>query len=140
MRWRPRWQGRRGSESARIEYAGIFPAVRANEALLEQVISNLLVNGMKFVAKGVTPEIKVTGELRGDRVRVSVRDNGIGIAPEYYERIFKMFERLHTASEYPGTGVGLAIVQRAVARMDGKLGLESTVGKGSTFWIELPAA
>ena len=126
--------------NAKVEYAGVFPAVRANEALLGQVMSNLLMNGMKFVAPGVTPEVKVTGELRGGRVRVSVEDNGIGIAPEYHERIFRMFERLHTASEYPGTGVGLAIVQRAVARMGGTLGLESTAGKGSTFWVELPAA
>jgi signal transduction histidine kinase len=126
--------------NAKVEYAGTFPAVRANESLLVQVLSNLLINAMKFTAEGVTPEVKVTGEVRGDRARVSVRDNGIGIAPEYHERIFRMFERLHTATEYPGTGVGLAIVQRAVARMGGTMGLESTPGKGSTFWFELPLA
>jgi signal transduction histidine kinase len=125
---------------AKVEFAGVFPMVRANETLLTEVISNLLINGMKFMAEGVTPEIQVTGESRAGRVRLSVRDNGIGISPEYHERIFKMFERLHTAAEYPGTGVGLAIVQRAMARMGGTLGLESTPGKGSTFWIELPAA
>jgi signal transduction histidine kinase len=132
--------GEATDRNAKVEYAGTFPKVRANEALLAEVLVNLLTNAMKFVKPGVTPEIKVVGEMRGDRAHVSVRDNGIGIDPEYHQRIFKMFERLHTESAYPGTGVGLAIVQRAMTRMGGKFGLESESGKGSTFWIELPTA
>ncbi|MFN3484690.1 MAG: sensor histidine kinase, partial [Planctomycetota bacterium] len=69
-----------------------------------------------------------------------VEDTGIGVPREYWERIFRLFERLHTTQEYPGTGVGLAIVQKAVERMGGRVGVESEPGKGSRFWIELPAA
>jgi signal transduction histidine kinase len=70
-------------------------------------------------------------------VRIWVVDNGIGIAFEHRERIFRVFERLHSAEEYPGTGIGLAIVRKAVERMGGKVGVDSTMGQGSRFWIEL---
>ena len=73
-------------------------------------------------------------------MRLWVEDNGIGIAPKNHERIFKIFERIHSAKEYDGTGIGLAIVHKAVERMGGQLGLESEVGQGSKFWIQLPAA
>ena len=73
-------------------------------------------------------------------VRLWVEDNGIGIDPQYLDRIFGVFQRLHSTAEFPGTGVGLAIVQRAVERMGGALGVESEPGKGSRFWIELPRA
>jgi signal transduction histidine kinase len=69
-----------------------------------------------------------------------VSDNAIGIASEYQGKIFRMFERLHSLSEYPGTGIGLTIVQKAVTRMNGQVGLESTPGNGSAFWIELASA
>ncbi len=132
--------GEAKDRGAKVEFSGAFPKVQANEALLAEVLANLLTNAMKFMEPGVTPEIKVTGEVRGEWARVTVTDNGIGIDPQYHQRIFKMFERLHTVSAYPGTGVGLAIVQRAMTRMGGKFGLESERGKGSTFWIELPTA
>ena len=71
-------------------------------------------------------------------VRLSVTDKGIGIAPQHRDRIWQVFERLHDRETYPGTGIGLAIVKRAIARMEGSCGVESEVDKGSTFWIELP--
>lgn len=71
-------------------------------------------------------------------MRVTVLDHGIGIAPEYHGKLFRIFERLHT--DYAGTGVGLAIVKKAVERMNGRIGLESAAGRGSAFWIELPEA
>ncbi|HWI56342.1 MAG TPA: ATP-binding protein, partial [Bacillota bacterium] len=111
-----------------------------NPTLLTQVITNLLSNALKFVARGVRPRVEVAIKEAGRQVRVEVRDNGIGIAPEYQEKVFRMFERLHTTAEYPGTGIGLAIVQKAMLRMGGKLGLESTPGQGSCFWIELARA
>jgi light-regulated signal transduction histidine kinase (bacteriophytochrome) len=73
-------------------------------------------------------------------LRPTVEDNGIGIAPEHHERIFRVFERLHRSSDYPGTGIGLAIVRKAMERMGGTSGVESQLGQGSRFWIELPRA
>jgi signal transduction histidine kinase len=126
--------------NATVTLEGTFGAAKASPALLNQVISNLLVNAIKFTKPGVKPQVTVRGEVTMTSVRIYVKDNGIGIAPEHQQQIFKMFERLHTVSEYPGTGVGLAIVQRAMARMGGSLGLESEPGKGSCFWIDLPNA
>jgi len=81
----------------------------------------------------------VWSEAREGRVRLWVEDNGIGIEPQDMEKLFGMFQRLHSAKTYPGTGMGLAIVKKAVQRMGGELGVESEVGKGSKFWVELPA-
>jgi signal transduction histidine kinase len=126
--------------NATLTFEGEFPSVLANRHLLLQVTSNLLTNAMKFVVPGVSPQIIIRGELKETRVRLSIQDNGLGIAPRHQERIFKMFERLHPTAEYPGTGIGLAIVQRGVARLGGVMGLESELGKGSCFWLELPRA
>ncbi|HXG61033.1 MAG TPA: PAS domain S-box protein [Planctomycetota bacterium] len=117
-----------------------FPPVRGDRLLLGQALQNYLSNAIKFVAPGVPPRVRVRAERRDGRVRLWVEDNGIGIAREYWDRLFRLFERLHTAQEYPGTGVGLAIVQKAADRMGGRVGVESEPGKGSRFWIELPAA
>ncbi|MBI3877424.1 MAG: PAS domain S-box protein [Verrucomicrobia bacterium] len=123
-----------------LDTAENLPAVRANHTVLPQVITNLLGNAIKFVPKGVTPRVRIWTEIHGEWVRLWVEDNGIGIASQYQGRLFQVFERLHTADEYPGTGIGLAIVRRAMERMGGRFGLESEPGKGSRFWIELPAA
>ena len=113
--------------------------VLAHESTVRQVLSNLQSNALKFRRPGVTPNVVIGAEVSGGRVRIAVRDNGIGIAPAHQDRVFKVFERLHSGDEFPGTGIGLAIVHRAVTRMGGKLGLESELGKGSTFWVELPS-
>jgi signal transduction histidine kinase len=109
-------------------------------AILAQVVCNLLSNAVKFVAPGVQPQIKVRIEEEDGWVRLSVQDNGIGIPPEDHERIFRVFERLHTPSAFPGTGIGLAIVVKGIKRLGGRLGVDSAPGKGSTFWFELPKA
>jgi signal transduction histidine kinase len=114
--------------------------VRAHPQALAQVIFNLLSNAVKFHKKGLSPEVYLRTEAYNGSVRLDVTDKGIGIAPQHCERIWQVFERLHDRETYPGTGIGLAIVKRAVNRMDGRCGLESEVGKGSTFWIELPLA
>lgn len=111
--------------------------VFANETLLMQILSNLLSNAIKFVPNGTRPEVMVEVEDRKDWIRIKVRDNGIGIAEAYQEKIFGLFERLHSSDEYPGTGIGLAIVHRAAMRMGGKVGLDSIAKQGSTFWIDL---
>jgi PAS domain S-box-containing protein len=112
------------------------PPVQAHPGTLRQVISNLVANALKFVGAGVTPHVRVWSEVRGGFVRLWVEDNGIGVAAEHHARIFDVFERLHGIENYPGTGIGLAIVQRATARMGGRCGLVSELGKGSHFWVE----
>lgn len=117
-----------------------IPPVLGNATVLHQAAINLLSNATKFVASGVTPAIECRAECSNGRVRLWFIDNGIGIEPAYWERIFRPFERLHGASAYPGTGLGLSIVQKAIERLRGKVGVESEPGRGSRFWIELDAA
>ncbi|HUR47574.1 MAG TPA: PAS domain-containing protein [Candidatus Saccharimonadales bacterium] len=116
-----------------------IPPVMANIAALTQVCSNLLGNAAKFVAPGVTPRIMVRAEQREKFVRLWFEDNGIGIEASAQKRIFELFQRLHRPDVFEGTGVGLAIVRKAVQRMGGNVGVESQVGKGSRFWVELQA-
>jgi PAS domain S-box-containing protein len=117
-----------------------LPKVLAHRATLLQILTNLLSNATKFVAPQTVPKITVWAEKKGPCVRVSMQDNGIGIAPEHHSRIFRVFERLHTKEAYPGTGIGLAIVRKGIERMNGRVGVESKPAEGSRFWIELPAA
>jgi PAS domain S-box-containing protein len=111
--------------------------VMGHEAFLTQCISNLLSNAVKFVAPGVKPRVNVYTKASGQEIRLFVEDNGIGISAENQKQIFGIFQRLHPNTTYPGTGIGLAIVQKAVQRMGGRVGVESTLGKGSTFWLQL---
>lgn len=125
---------------AQIEVRQPLPSVLAEKSTLDHVIANLISNAVKFTAAGTAPKVEIFAEHNGDQVRLSIRDQGIGIPAEYHERIFKMFERLQAAQNYPGTGMGLAIAAKAMARMHGRYGVESTAGSGSTFWIELQQA
>jgi PAS domain S-box-containing protein len=127
-------------ERADIVIVGEVPRVLAHEPSLVQVLSNLLSNAVKFVAPGVRPRVQLRAEPREGRVRLWVEDNGIGIPPQYQHRLFGMFERVHPEKNYEGTGIGLAIVRKAVERMNGTAGVESDGVAGSRFWIELPAA
>jgi PAS domain S-box-containing protein len=111
----------------------------AHPATLRQVFWNLLTNALKFVSSERAPRIVVTSELIGTNVRISVADNGIGISPEHCQRVFNLFERLHRDPSFPGTGVGLAVVRRAIERMGGRCGVDSVPDQGSRFWVELPA-
>lgn len=112
--------------------------VQADPMLLIQVFTNLLSNALKFVPPEADPQVRIRGERNNGAVRIWVEDNGIGIDTRYRERLFRLFERLD--SDYPGTGIGLAIVKRAVERMGGRVGFEPSRDRGSRFWIELPAA
>ena len=126
-------------KQAQVETGLVQGKVLANAASLHLVLLNLLSNALKFIAPGIKPEVKVWTEPREAFVRLWVEDNGIGIDPQYQGKLFGMFQRLHAGAEYPGTGIGLAIVKRAVERMGGHVGLESEHGKGSRFWVELKA-
>lgn len=124
---------------SRVEIERPLPFVIAHRATLVQVLANLLSNGIKFVATGVAPRVRIRAEERGDWARLWVEDNGIGIRPEHQDRIFRVFERLHGEEAFPGTGIGLAIVRKGMERMGGRVGVVSDVSQGSRFWIELPA-
>jgi signal transduction histidine kinase len=125
------------AKKAIIQIKSPLPTVQANPTALEDALGHLLSNALKFTARGVTPKVTIWAEERGESVRVCVQDNGVGIPSEHHEKIFSIFERLNSAEAYPGTGMGLAIVQQAVARMGGRVGLTSEPGRGSCFWIEL---
>ena len=150
------------ASGAQVEVGGPLPPVKANSGILAQALSNLISNALKFVPPETPPHVRIFAEERksgaenpaektlgsslsdqsgGEEfVRLWIEDNGIGIAPEYHERIFRMFERLHGVDAYPGTGIGLAIVRKGLERMNGRVGVESTGKGGSRFWIDLPRA
>jgi light-regulated signal transduction histidine kinase (bacteriophytochrome) len=114
--------------------------VLSDEAQLAQVFQNLIGNALKFRRPDVAPRIHLACARRGPYFVFSVADNGIGIDPRYAERIFAVFQRLHTRAEYPGTGIGLAICKKVVERSGGEIWVESTPGAGSTFHFTLIAA
>jgi PAS domain S-box-containing protein len=125
---------------ADLQIEGSLPVVHGHEALLTQVITNLLENAVKFVLPDTRPRVRVRGERLGEVVRFWVEDDGIGIDPRAQQKIFELFGRNERSKDYEGTGIGLAIVRKAVERMGGRVGVESEPGNGSRFWVELPQA
>ena len=123
---------------AQIRVQPDLPAVQGNEAALTQCFANLLDNAMKFAAPGKSPQVQIRGEPVDGRVRIWVEDNGVGIPEAMRERIFRIFERGSNVGD--STGIGLAIVRKAVERMGGQTGVISAPGQGSRFWIELQRA
>lgn len=124
----------------RITIAGDMPAVAGEKTALRQIFVNLISNGLKFNRSG-QPSLEISACAITDTCcEIAVSDNGIGIDPRYQERVFKMFKRLHTHREFDGTGIGLAIVQKAVFRLNGSVRLKSQPGEGSTFYVVLPLA
>ncbi|MDB6053388.1 MAG: putative two-component sensor histidine kinase protein [Verrucomicrobiales bacterium] len=129
-----------GSERAKgwITVGGLH-AVCGHDAYLTQCISNLIGNALKFVAPGNEPKVRIWSECLDGQVKVLISDEGVGILAEHHDRIFKIFGRVYPEKQYSGTGIGLAIVNKAVARMGGKLGYNSEPGMGTTFWFTLPS-
>ncbi len=125
---------------AAISIQSDLGVVLGHEAILIQVMLNLLSNALTYGNPGILPVINIRSEPRGNRLRVRVRDNGIGVASQYHQKIFELFERIPGTDGHSGTGVGLAIVAKSIERLGGTFGVESNPGAGSTFWFELPAA
>ena len=124
--------------NAEIEVKGSLPLVWGDPQVIWQVLTQLLRNALRFVVVGRKPKIRIWAETRGPCVRLWIEDNGIGIAAEYLDRIFWLFERLSQENS-SSTGMGLPIARKGMQRMDGTIGVESTSGVGSRFWLELPA-
>jgi PAS domain S-box-containing protein len=114
-----------------------LPTIMGDATQLGQVVQNLLANAIKFT--DAVPQIHVWAERKGQEWVFGVRDNGIGIEPQYTARIFEVFQRLHSRNEYPGTGIGLAICKKVVEAHGGRMWIESEYGKGSTFYFTLPS-
>jgi signal transduction histidine kinase len=122
-----------------VEVPRPLPKLLANTAQTRQLLQNLVSNGIKYHSKDVKPHIIIcANQTDTDEIRVEVQDNGIGIDEKYFDDIFKMFRRLHSRREYEGTGIGLAICKKIVEKHNGKIGVESKPGQGSTFWFSLP--
>jgi PAS domain S-box-containing protein len=122
---------------ARINVVRPLYRVLGHEAYLTQCITNLLGNAVKFVDAGRVPEIRIRSERTDGRVRLWFEDNGIGIDPSHQERIFQIFGQVYPEKKFGGTGIGLAIVRKAVQRMNGDVGVDSALDKGSRFWVVL---
>jgi PAS domain S-box-containing protein len=121
-----------------IEIAEGLPTVIGDQTLLNQIFTNLLENAITFHKPDLPPIVAITWRIEDDQVIVQVSDNGIGIPAEYQDKIFIMFQRLHSEDEYPGTGIGLANVKKSVELLGGSVWVESKVGEGSTFFVRMP--
>lgn len=119
---------------------GKMPVVISDQTLLYLLFKNLIENALIYRRTNVVPIVWIATEVSGNQVTFSIRDNGIGIAPDYFDKIFVMFQRLHRFGEYPGTGIGLAICRKIIERHGGRIWVESELGKGSTFFFTLQAA
>jgi len=126
-------------KAAVLDVQGPLGFVLGHAPTVNQILANLIGNALKFVSNGQPPRIRITSTRRDNLVRLSIQDDGIGIEADYHSKIFGLFERLHSNRQYSGTGIGLALVRKGVERMGGHVGVESEPGKGSIFWVDLPA-
>ncbi len=138
-------EGVAGDLAAAIDEAGAsvthdeLPVVRADRVQLRQLLQNLIANGIKFSRPDTPPHVHVSATRGPSAWTFAISDSGIGIEAEYLDRIFVLFQRLHSRGEYPGTGIGLAICKKIIERHGGQIDVESEPGKGTTFRFTLPA-
>jgi len=123
--------------NAELHIASDLPSVQGNETLLRRVFTNLMQNSLVYHRPDVPPRIEINATSDAESVTVSVADNGIGIAPEFREKVFNVFFRLHNQDKYPGTGIGLAVVRKSIALLRGRVWIESAATNGSVFYLKL---
>ena len=121
-----------------VVHVGTLPTINADELQIRQLVQNLVSNALKFHREGVPPEVEIDATVADGWVKLSIQDNGIGFDPRYNQRIFRVFERLHGRTEYPGTGIGLALCRKIAERHGGQIVAESQSDVGSTFIVTLP--
>jgi signal transduction histidine kinase len=117
---------------------GKLPEIAADSLQMRQLFQNLISNALKFRLADTPPEISIDASVTDGVAAITVRDNGIGFDPQYSRRIFRIFERLHSRSEYPGTGIGLALCRKIAERHGGTITAESSPGAGATFTVTIP--
>jgi signal transduction histidine kinase len=125
--------------SGELAWAGGAPILRGNETLTAQVLQNLILNGLQY-NKSEKPRVELTVSEEDDHCTIQIRDNGIGIESVYMTEIFKPLVRLHTATEYPGSGLGLTLARKAIVTQGGSIWCTSEPGRGSSFYVKLPVA
>jgi signal transduction histidine kinase len=130
-------EGEIKTKNAKIKIQGRARVVQADPTLLKIALTNLISNAIKFVPEGVQPQITVSSSVKHDLCRIEVNDNGVGISKEDQARIFMPFVRIYSEEQFPGIGLGLPSVRKAVELMGGRVGVDSKPGSGSRFWIEL---
>jgi signal transduction histidine kinase len=126
------------AEHATVTIADDLPTIFGDSTLIHQIFVNLIENALTYARPGVPAQVTLHWQRDDTCAVLSLCDNGIGIAPKHYERIFRIFQRLHGEDVYPGTGIGLAIVKKATDLLDGQVWIKSVVGEGSTFFVRLP--
>lgn len=125
---------------AEIELPNTLPILQTDPFLLTQILTNLIENAIIYHQPNLKPHIVLTCQLEVDQVVVGIADNGLGIPPEYHDKIFNIFQRLHHQDDYDGNGIGLCLVKKALDLLSGHISIESIEGNGSIFWIILPLA
>jgi len=124
-----------------VEVPETLPTVTGDGVQIRELLQNLMANGIKYQPENAVPRLRITASAVEDGMaRMAVTDNGIGIEPECQENVFAMFKRVHNGTMYEGTGVGLAVCKKIIARHGGQIGVESQLDEGSTFWFTLPLA
>ncbi|RME46792.1 MAG: sensor histidine kinase, partial [Deltaproteobacteria bacterium] len=122
-----------------IEIPAGLPVISTDPTLLRQILVNLIENALAYRRREVALRLEIGYKREGGEIRLSLSDNGLGIPPEFREKVFELFHRLHNASEVPGTGIGLALVKRGVELLGGRVWFDSTPDVGTTFHVALPA-
>lgn len=132
------FQNADGADDSRIEIIGKLPTVEGEESRVRQVMRNLIGNAIKYRSEEPL-SVEIEGRCKENICKITVKDNGLGIAPEHVDRVFESFFRVYSHDEIPGTGIGLRFSKEVIERSGGEMGVESELGVGSTFWFSLPS-